>query len=341
MRASGFPTVPTKLFSLRIPLVCAATLFCAPSKAATYVTIDPPNATTTYATGINDHGLATGWFRDSTNNTHAFVRAADGSLTVFDPNGIQPSTVGAINNKGWVVGTYKLYIGFIRKPNGHVTTFSVDANHYMATTGMNDRGDVCGFVHDIHTAAETGFVRTADGTLMEFAPSGDTEVFGINDSGAVTGYFVDKAGVHSFVRTLDGTITTFDVPGASGTVGYGIDAAGTVAGAYSDAGGSSHGFIRDAAGNLTSFDVGELNEDYPFIYGMSININGEIAGYYDYADEYYRGFVRKPNGKVKSFDDPDIGGLQFTEALAINRKGAIVGVFEDQNYALRGFLRMP
>jgi len=342
MRASRLSTASEKFRGgLPLAFISAIALLCAPCKAATYVTIDPPGATTTYATGINDHGLATGWFRTSTNDTHAFVRAVDGTLTVFDPNGIQPSTVGGINNKGWVVGTYNLYIGFIRKPNGHVTTFSVDANHYMATTGIDDRGDVCGFVHDIHTAAETGFVRTADGTLMEFAPSGSTEVLGMNGAGTVTGYFADKAGAHGFVRTIDGTITTFDAPGATGTVGYGINAAGTVAGAYLDADDFSHGFIRDAAGNLTPFEVGELNEDYPFIYGMSINVKGEIAGYYDYADEYYRAFIRKPKGKVSSFDDPDASGLQFTEALAINRKGAIVGIFRDENYVLRAFLRLP
>src|SRR5215467_207329 len=211
-------------------VACVTLLVCAPAQGASYTTIDPPGATSTYATGINDHGLIAGWFHDQANETHGFVRAVDGSFTTFDPKGFFPSSVSGINNKGWVVGTYQQYTGFIRKPNGHVTTFLVDSNHAMSTTGINAHGDVCGFVHDIHTAAETGFVRTADGTLTEFAPSGETEVLGINDSGAVAGYFADKAGAHGFVRFPDGTMTTFDVPGATATIAYGINAAGTVAG---------------------------------------------------------------------------------------------------------------
>ena len=66
-----------------------------------------------------------------------------------------------------------------------------------------------------------------------------------------------------------------------------------------------------------------------------------ITGYYDYDDEYYRGFIRKANGKVSSFDGSDGQGIPFTEALGINRKGAIVGAFQTPDYVTHGFLRTP
>jgi hypothetical protein len=37
---------------------------------------------------------------------HSFVRAADGTIATFDPPGAVLSEAQAINNEGWVTGTY-------------------------------------------------------------------------------------------------------------------------------------------------------------------------------------------------------------------------------------------
>jgi hypothetical protein len=54
---------------------------------------------------------------------------------------------------------------------------------------------------------------------------------------------------HGFVRAASGAITTFNAPGAGtadyqGTLGDGINNAGTITGQYIDASGVSHGFLR-------------------------------------------------------------------------------------------------
>jgi probable HAF family extracellular repeat protein len=321
--------------AIAIPLLCA---MWGPAEAATFTSIDPPGAVTTYATAINDQGVVTGSFVDSANAIHGFVRATDGSFTTFDLDGI---AVNGINNKGWVVGSYQRYFGFIRKPNGHVTSFTVDQQHDLLTTGINAQGDVCGILRDSQTGADTGFVRSADGTLQEISLGSPTDVLGINDSGTVTGYYVAQNVAYGFVRTADGAVTSFSAGNAPTTLAYAINAAGTVAGAYWDANDTNHAFVRDPSGNITLFDVGKRVEYFPIVYGASINARGEIAGYYDYDDEYYRGFIRAPNGEVHSFDAKGVGVDIFTEALGINRRGAIVGIYQDQAFATRGYLRTP
>ena len=53
------------------------------------------------------------------------------------------------------------------------------------------------------------------------------------------------------------TFVTFDVPGAvSGTVGYGINPAGAIAGVYIDANFVQHGFVRASDGGGGEADSG-------------------------------------------------------------------------------------
>ena len=97
--------------------------------------------------------------------------------------------------------------GFVRNPNGQITTF-----------------DVPGAVPH-------------PGTYQGTYPNG------INEGGTVVGYLREPAGVHGFVRNPNGDITTFDAPGANATRLYAINQVGAIVGSYLDAAGISHGFL--------------------------------------------------------------------------------------------------
>jgi hypothetical protein len=79
-----------------------------------------------------------------------------------------------------------------------------------------------------------------------------TYPFGINASGAITGWYVDEANVnHGFVRDKHGAIVEFDVPGAGTGPGqgpnvYSIAPNGAVTGFYFDPDNVVHGFVRAA-----------------------------------------------------------------------------------------------
>jgi hypothetical protein len=97
-------------------------------------------------------------------------------------------------------------------------------------------------------------LRTPRGVFIRVDAPGATEAHtfavGINDAGAVTGYFnIDAGLMHSFVRSSSGVFLAFDAPGAggsaySGTFAGSINDAGAVTGYYIDAYSTYHGFLR-------------------------------------------------------------------------------------------------
>src|SRR5215469_7560084 len=54
-----------------------------PAFAAHITSFDPPNSDDTYAVAINGSGAVAGFYDILDGNRHAFVRAADGTITVF------------------------------------------------------------------------------------------------------------------------------------------------------------------------------------------------------------------------------------------------------------------
>ena len=156
-----------------------------------------------------------------------------------------------------------VYHGFLRAPDGTITTFDVPG-------------------------AGTG-------------PFQGTLPLGINQAGTIEGDYIDSSDVnHGFVRASDGTITTFDVPGAGtgpfqGTSPQGINAAGAVTGEYVDASDVNHGFVRARNGAITTFDVpGAGTGPGQGTIPLSNNPAGAITGYYIDASDVTHGFLRTP-----------------------------------------------
>jgi hypothetical protein len=121
-----------------------------------------------------------------------------------------------------------MYHGFVRAPDGTITTFDVP-------------GAITGPENNLY----------AQGTRPT----------GINAAGNITGTYLDaNYTYHGFVRAANGSITTFDALGAgdggSGTLPLSIDAAGDIAGAYFDSGSQAHGFVllANTSGKITGFE---------------------------------------------------------------------------------------
>ena len=145
-----------------------------------YVIVGIPGAVSTYLLDINSSGYALGGYTDSETGdpAHGFLRAPDGTITTFDPPGSTNTYVSRINDSGAVTGVYSDAAG------GH------------------------------------GFIRTLDGTFTSFDVPGsvNTGAQGINADGATSGSYSDGSGIfHGFVRAADGTFTLFDAPNAFDT----------------------------------------------------------------------------------------------------------------------------
>src|SRR5438094_10003647 len=132
--------------------------------------------------------------------------------------------------EGTAAGRYidgsDVFHGFLRTPEGAITTFDVPG-------------------------AGTG-------------PGQGTRASNINPSEAIAGRYIDPSDVsHGFLRASDGTITTFDAPNAGtapgqGTIVFSVDClnpAGAISATSLDASNVFHGVLRAPAALTTRFAV--------------------------------------------------------------------------------------
>ena len=130
------------------------------------------------------------------------------------------------------------------------------------------------------------------------------------------------------------TFTTLDDSLGIATVALGINDAGQVVGAYTDANRQGHGFLY-SGGTFTALDD-PLGADGTTAFG--INNAGQIVGdYFDASNNLHSFFY--VGGTFSILDDP-LGTLG-TFANGINDAGQIVGQYRDANGKGHGFLYDP
>ncbi len=349
----------------------------------TTITFDAPGAGTapglgTFPSGMNDLGAITGFIRDANAARHGFLRAPDGTFTIFDdPNAGTCSascgTIGngqgtrayAINLFGEITGFYTdnggRCHGYVRAPNGIFTQIDApDAGtgpspqgtfpSEFTPMGISLAGAITGFYVDANLT-QHGFVRDHRGKITEFDPSGSilTNPNAIDALGAITGFYFDANFVgHGFLRTPDGTITSFDAPGAdttpgsgNGTFGVGLTPIGEIEGVYVDASGVLHGFVRSKTGTFSTFDVrGAGTGPGQGTLPESNNTLGAIAGNYIDGNFVNHGFLRDWQNGFSLFDvrGTGAGAGQGTIPLDNNNLGAITGEYIDGANVIHGFL---
>ena len=249
------------------------------SKDGNYTQIDVRDAGPigTFAVAINWEGTVAGYFYDANNNLHGFVRTRDGRITQIDGPGACTLTDNTnctqtlvsletgINAEGSIIGWYfgpdGVNHGYVRSPDGTMTTIDVPGTPTNAVTGtipasINARGEIAGGYSDSNMLTH-GFVRHCDGTFDSFDAPGtkanpvtDTFAVGIAASGTTTGYYVDSYNVsYGFVRLANGTLLTFEAPGTGtgngqGTTPQSINDLGFVTGYSTDSSNVNHGFVR-------------------------------------------------------------------------------------------------
>jgi hypothetical protein len=161
----------------------------------------------------------------------------------------------------------------------------------------------------------------------------DGGVYGINDQGAVVGYYLDNSGRwYGYVKDSSG-YTTIDATslGASRTFAQGINNAGQVVGQYYDARGIGHGFLEDA-GDYSRVDPPGTT----YTVASRINSSGKIVGWYNDASEASHGFLKDGSG----YHLVDVPGASSMGVWDVNDTGVLVGSYGPSNGGLGlGFLK--
>jgi len=315
------------------------------------------------------------------------------SITTFDVPAAPGRTVlatypSSINLEGEIIGTYAdtngndyLFHGFLRSPQGVITTFDAPnaSTDFYGTfgNGLNVEGTSVGD-YTIANYNYGGFIRRPNGTIETYrdpdaCTTGDPEgcegtgFFAINDSGVIVGGYVDTNFVqHALLVKPDGTVISYEAPGAGNSPGnpanisplgdylyQGTDAAGlspglnewgAVTSTYLDEKNVYHGYLRSPDGTFTDFDAPGAGKG--FTQGtipIGLNDLGLITGFYLDSNNVYHGFLGRPG----AFTDFDAPGADTTDAYygtqpgSLNDSGAIAGSYLDASGVWHGFLLSP
>jgi hypothetical protein len=261
------------------------------SPDGSFTTFDVPDSIpgTTTPIALNLQGAVVGYYTNQNGANSAFLRNPDGTFATWigpgacdtsPENGCFGSGAHGINLFGTVSAGYEdnsgnfVAHGLVRSPEGTLTTYNVPGagtGLYQGTgcpgcsRPINLFGAIGGYYIDGSDVVH-GYLRSPLGNFTTFnAPtgagsygfncSGDCFV-GLNDEGAMTGYYLDASNVyHGWVRSPEGTIISFDAPGAdltpndyNGTFPVNINDQGAITGFYIDEKNVSHGFLRLPAG---------------------------------------------------------------------------------------------
>ncbi len=142
-------------------------------REGTITTFDPAGSNCTDPVAINDFGVITGGYSDSSGVYHGFLRAPNGAITKF--NIIEAGTdqnlgVTSINDFGIITGDYldssEVLHGFVRAPYGAITTFDAPGVGYpfqgdgTAPQSINLWGTITGWYSDTNGTYH-GFLRKA------------------------------------------------------------------------------------------------------------------------------------------------------------------------------------
>jgi uncharacterized membrane protein len=157
----------------------------------------------------------------------------------------------------------------------------------------------------------------------------------INNSGQMTGYYVDQNDMeHAFVYDLNTqTFTTLDPPGSIFSAAGGINNLGAVVGSYGTTADGGLAFLS-AGGHFKTLKFPTSLETTP----GDINDSGEIVGSVSSpGGSLHRAFLFQ-SGKFARFLFP---GSSSTSGYGVNNAGMIVGAWGDNTNVGHGFIRTP
>jgi hypothetical protein len=153
--------------------------------------------------GLNDSGIAVGFYTDSKSINHGFeVNQSTGIFTPVNPPGGTNVTVSGINDRGDITGFYtnskKAVVGFIREGTAY-TTFSYPKSTMTTPLGINIHDSIVGAYTDSSNKMH-GFLLMTPVTTPKWQSIDDpngigtTTINGLNDKNDMVGFYVDSTG---------------------------------------------------------------------------------------------------------------------------------------------------
>lgn len=284
---------------ISVALVGFVALHPAIAKPSLYIIGSVPNSISTNIFGVNDKGIATGSWLDTSGVEHGYVGSPSGSgYTIFDdPNEPRPGTEPrGISDGGYICGfgsssTNKTasYVTWERDNNGTITEVTKGGTVLNSLCqGLNTREEFAGsYVNS--SLATLGYLgrnaKYAKGVALSGITNTGVAARGVDNAGDVVGWYADTNGVQHGFLLSGGTASTIDVPGAADTELEGINNKGQISGQSKAPSGRIRGFIYTIS--TKAFKEIKVPGSYSFVQAWGINDKGQVAvgsdgGYYVY-----------------------------------------------------------
>ena len=254
---------------------------------------------------INDNLDIVGEFADHAGTTNGFIRShrapghAGNSFmhALHEPNDTGFTEGRGINNSRWVCGDY-----------------------------LDSAGTFHGFFH-------LGY-KTSPYTDYDVPGSLGTSVLGINNVNDFVGTVTGTDGIARAFSSIGGTVTQIDIPDATFSAAYQLNASNTLVGYYIDSAGINHGFYQDSAGVLHA-PIDPPGSTGTILFG--INNQNWIVGRYEDSSGVTHGLLFMAPGKFVTWDYP---GSTFTSLNGINKNGYICGRYLEDSGTETGFVAL-
>jgi probable HAF family extracellular repeat protein len=237
--------------------------------------------------------------------------------------GSQPG-LGGINDSDWVSGSTQtgkpMMEGFVRKPDGTITTFLINGQGNLASKINNYESIVGSYFPSASSGNQVGYKRYSNGSVVTLTgPSGarSTTPYGINNAGKIVGAYVTTESVQKGFTYLNGSYTTFSHSGWSFLEPHAINKQGVIVGSYLDSSSKMHGFAYSNGQWVTVNVPGASDTNI-----IGINDFGSMVGWYlPTGSRTSRGFLYK-NG---NFSTVEYAGKPSISVDGINNLGHIYG----------------
>lgn len=167
-----------------------------------FTSYNDPNAVgATEILGLNDSGIAVGFYVGASNIRYAFtLDRATGTFTAVSPPSASNVTAAAVNDSGDIVGYYgapSSSTGFL-DINGAFTTLTYPSSSSTLALGVNSHDAIVGSYSD--ASGTHGFwlhdplTRPAYVSIDAPQGAGRTTLNGVNDRLNMVGYYIDGSG---------------------------------------------------------------------------------------------------------------------------------------------------
>ncbi len=286
----------------------------------------------TYATAINDNGVACGYAQPDANTTRAWVFASN-ALTELPGLGGSETRAVAVGMDGKVYGYCTDAAGLahaVRWENGVLTDLgpASGADGWLPQS-VNAAGVIAGHTGSLATPALgfklDGATFTPLGTLPGATPPATSAAYDLNDAGTMVGVASwVGAGTRAFRTDAAGALVSIGTLGANDSFAAAIDTAGNVAGYSVNAANELHAFyFTDAAGMK---DLGVLSGGHESR-AFGLNDSGYVVGMAENSAGESRAILWPGSGAFRDLNEviPPTSGWTLSEAQDINAGGDIVG----------------